>query len=59
MPMIIEIVDTLEKIDNFMPLIDHTITEGLAIIEEIRIRFYRTSWPGIFINPWFDMLSTI
>ncbi len=42
MPMIIEIVDTLEKIDNFLPLIDHTIKEGLAIIEEIHIRFYRT-----------------
>ncbi|MBU1340243.1 MAG: DUF190 domain-containing protein [Proteobacteria bacterium] len=43
MPMVIEIVDTLEKIDNFLPIIDHTITEGLAIIEEITIRFYRTS----------------
>ncbi len=43
MPMVIEIVDTLKKIDNFLPIIDHTIKEGLAIIEEISIRFYRTS----------------
>lgn len=43
MPMVIEIVDTLNKIDDFLPLIDHTITEGLAIIEEVSIRFYRTS----------------
>jgi len=43
MPMVIEIIDTLEKIDHFMPIIDHTITEGLATIEEISIRFYRTS----------------
>ena len=42
MPMVIEIVDTLEKIDRFMPIIDHTIKEGLAIIEEISVRFYRT-----------------
>ncbi len=42
MPMVIEIVDTLKKIENFMPLIDHTIVEGLAIIEEISVRFYRT-----------------
>ena len=42
MPMIIEIVDTLEKINNFMPIVDRTITEGLATIEEISIRFYRT-----------------
>jgi len=43
MPMVIEIVDTLEKIDAFMPVIDHTITEGLAITQEINVRFYRTS----------------
>ncbi|MBT3177571.1 MAG: DUF190 domain-containing protein [Desulfobacula sp.] len=43
MPMVIEIVDTLEKIDRFMPFIDHAINEGLATIEEISIRFYRTS----------------
>jgi len=43
MPMVIEIVDTLKKIDDFLPLIDHTITEGLATIEEVSIRFYRTS----------------
>ncbi len=43
MPMIIEIVDTLEKINNFMPIIDNAIKEGLATTEEISIRFYRTS----------------
>ncbi len=42
MPMVIEIVDTLEKIDKFMPVIDHTIIEGLVTTEEISIRFYRT-----------------
>ncbi|CCK78901.1 DUF190 domain-containing protein [Desulfobacula toluolica] len=42
MPMVIEIVDTLEKINKFMPVIDHTIIEGLVTIEEISIRFYRT-----------------
>ncbi len=42
MPMIIEIVDTLDKIDSFLPIIDHTITEGLATVEELDIRFYRS-----------------
>ncbi len=42
MPMVIEIVNTLKKIDDFLPLIDHTITEGLATIEAVSIRFYRT-----------------
>lgn len=43
MPMVIEIVDTLDKIDAFIPIINNSIKEGLAIIEEVRIRFYRTS----------------
>ncbi len=42
LPMIIEIVDTPEKIDAFMTVIDHSIQEGLATIEEIKIHFYRT-----------------
>ena len=42
LPIIIEIVDTLEKIDNFMPIVDNAITEGLATIEKVDIRFYRS-----------------
>ena len=42
MPMVIGIVDTPEKINNFMPVIDQSITEGLAFIDEVNIRFYRT-----------------
>ena len=41
LPVIIEIVDTLEKIDNFIPIIDGAIKEGLATIEKVEIRFYR------------------
>lgn len=42
LPVIIEIVDTLEKIDRFIPIIDDAIQEGLAIIEDADIRFYRS-----------------
>jgi len=42
LPIIIEIVDTLEKIDNFIPLIDDAIDEGMATIEDVEIRFYRS-----------------
>ena len=42
LPIIIEIVDTLEKIEQFIPLIDEAITEGLATIEKVDIRFYRS-----------------
>ncbi len=36
------LVDTLEKIENFMPIVDNAITEGLATIEKVDIRFYRS-----------------
>ncbi len=42
LPIIIEIVDTLEKIDDFIPLIDDAIDEGLATVEKVDIRFYRS-----------------
>ena len=42
MPMIIEIVDDLEKIETFLQLIDGAITEGLATVEKVHIRLYRS-----------------
>ena len=42
LPIIVEIVDTLEKIEGFMPLIDGAIEEGLATLEKVDIRFYRS-----------------
>jgi PII-like signaling protein len=42
LPIVIEIVDTLEKIEKFIPIIDETIEEGLATIEKVQIRFYRS-----------------
>jgi len=45
MPVIIEIVDILEKIEKFIPLIDGAIREGLATVEKVEIRFYRSGKP--------------
>jgi uncharacterized protein len=42
LPIIIEIVDTKEKLDRFLSLVDHVIIEGLATIEEVKIHFYRS-----------------
>lgn len=42
LPIIIEIVDRIEKIEAFLPVIDHAIQEGLATIEKVHIRFYRS-----------------
>jgi PII-like signaling protein len=42
LPLVIEIVDTAEKIEIFMPQIDMAITEGLATLENVNIRLYRS-----------------
>jgi uncharacterized protein len=43
LPIIIELVDTEEKIQNLVSLIDDKIKEGLVTVENIEIRFYRSS----------------
>ncbi len=42
LPIIIEIVDTTEKIDAFLPSIEEAVPEGLATLEKVDIRFYRS-----------------
>ena len=41
LPIVVEIVDTRERIEAFMPVIDEAIEEGLATLEKVEIRFYR------------------
>ena len=45
LPIIVEIVDTKEKIEAFLPVIDHAIREGLATVEKVNVRFYRAGEP--------------
>lgn len=42
LPIVIEIVDSKEKIEAFLPIIDGVIDEGLATLEKVEIRFYRS-----------------
>jgi uncharacterized protein len=42
LPIVVEIVDTAENIESFLPLIDLAIKEGLATVESVEIRFYRS-----------------
>jgi uncharacterized protein len=42
LPIIVEIVDTLDKIEAFLPVVDGAITDGLATVEKVQIRFYRS-----------------
>lgn len=42
LPVVVEIVDTREKLEAFMPLIDDAIQEGLATLEKAEVWLYRS-----------------
>jgi PII-like signaling protein len=41
LPMVIEIVDGLEKIEAFLPVLDELIKDGLVTVEKVRVIHYR------------------
>lgn len=41
LPMVIEIVDSLERIEAFLPLLDEMIADGLVTLEQVRVIQYR------------------
>ncbi len=43
MPMVIEITDTQEKIDELLPFLDETVGEGLITMEKVKVIRYRHS----------------
>jgi hypothetical protein len=42
LPMVIEIVDSREKIDELLPHIDQMVSEGLVTLEEVQVYKYVT-----------------
>jgi uncharacterized protein len=43
LPIVIEIVDSGEKIQRLLPFLDEVVTEGLITIEGVRVLRYRSS----------------
>ena len=43
LPIIIEIVDTKDKIDLFMPIIDAAISKGVATLQQVEMRVYQSN----------------
>ena len=41
LPVVIEIVDSAEKIQTLLPFLDETVAEGLITIEGVRVLRYR------------------
>ena len=42
LPIVVEIVDTQAKLEEFLGLVDEAIVEGLATLEKVQVRFYRS-----------------
>jgi hypothetical protein len=42
LPIVVHIVDTVEKIENFVNLLDSVIDEGLITVEPVHMRAYRS-----------------
>ena len=43
LPMIVEIVDSLEKIEAFLPILGTMVPEGLITLEQVRVIHYRSA----------------
>ncbi|RMD74276.1 MAG: DUF190 domain-containing protein [Bacteroidetes bacterium] len=41
LPVVVEIVDTEERIDEFMPFLDEVVREGLITMEKVQVIRYR------------------
>jgi len=41
LPMVVEIVDSREKIEAFLPALDELITDGLVTLERVNVIHYR------------------
>jgi len=47
LPVIVEIVDSQEKIASFLPTIDEMVQEGLVTLEKVQIILYRHNTPTV------------
>ncbi len=45
LPIVIEIVDSEEKINLLLPLLDEMMTDGLVTLEDVRVLKYRAKPP--------------
>jgi uncharacterized protein len=41
LPMVVEIADSLENIEKFLPTLDEMITDGLVTLEKVRVIQYK------------------
>jgi uncharacterized protein len=47
LPIVVEIVDSREKLEAFLAEIDPIVHDGLATLEKAEVRFYRSRQPEV------------
>jgi PII-like signaling protein len=50
LPVIVEIVDTQEKIDKFLPALDQLMTSGLVTIEKVQVLQYGSEMTSMTVT---------
>ena len=46
LPIVVEIVDTAERVDGLLPLLDEMVADGLVTIEPVHVVSYRAASSG-------------
>lgn len=46
LPIVVEVVDSDDKVQQLLPILDAMVPEGLVTIEKVRVLRYRTHRPG-------------
>jgi PII-like signaling protein len=47
LPVVVEIVDSAEKIEGILPILDEMVGEGMVTVERVEVIAYRGSAPGV------------
>lgn len=50
LPVVVEIVDTADKIQNLLPCLDEAVQEGMITIESVRVLKYRSGQPSAAVD---------
>lgn len=51
LPMVVEIVDSVDRIDAFLPVLDQLMTSGLVTMERVQVLRYGTTAPDMARAP--------
>jgi len=46
LPIVIEVVDTAERIEGIMPKLDEMVTDGMVTLERVEVVTYRAGMPA-------------